>query len=201
MLTAVLDEFDEVVRPRADLLRRSVIHGDVNDQNVLVDKGGEDVLGIIDFGDMAHTYLVNEIAIATAYVVIAMHYGDAQAADGAVDDAATDPAAGRKKQKGPQPLSELEACVAMTSSYAAEMAARGMALSDAEWSVLPTLIACRITVSLTIGAYSSAQDPENEYLKLTLLPGWTALQRLRAIPAAELSQKLRAAATAPAPKL
>ena len=66
-----------------------------------------------------------------------------------------------------------------------------MPLNDAEWDVLPTLIAARITVSLCIGAYSSAKDPANEYLKLTLLPGWRALQKLRQTPAEELGRALR----------
>ena len=192
-LTAVLDEFDAVVAPRAEKLRSGTVHGDLNDQNVLVDALGEEGLGIIDFGDMAHSWLVNEIAIATAYVLIALHYGASEPAPG--ERAAGADGTGAADGAGGA-LSELEAAVAMTSSYAAEMAARGMPLSAAEWAVLPTLIACRITVSLVIGAFSSAQDPTNEYLKLTLLPGWTALQRLRATPAAEMAEALRSAAAA-----
>ena len=69
-----------------------------------------------------------------------------------------------------------------------------MPLIEAEWVVLPTLIACRIAMSLCIGAYSSAKDPTNEYLKLTLLPGLTALRNLRATPADELMRVLRAGA-------
>ena len=46
--------------------------------------------------------------------------------------------------------------------------------------VLPTLIACRLAMSLTIGTYSASQEPDNAYLRLTLQPGWRALQLLRA---------------------
>jgi len=49
-------------------LRRSVIHGDANDYNVLVQ--GEDVVGLIDFGDMVPSYRAGELAIALAYVVV-----------------------------------------------------------------------------------------------------------------------------------
>jgi 4-aminobutyrate aminotransferase-like enzyme/Ser/Thr protein kinase RdoA (MazF antagonist) len=49
-------------------LRSSVIHGDVNDYNVLV--RGERVCGIIDFGDMVHSALVGDLAIAVAYVML-----------------------------------------------------------------------------------------------------------------------------------
>ena len=48
-------------------LRRSVIHGDANDYNVIV--RGNRVVGLIDFGDMVHSYTVGDLAIAVAYVV------------------------------------------------------------------------------------------------------------------------------------
>ena len=46
-------------------------------------------------------------------------------------------------------------------------------------------------MSLSIGAYSASKDPENEYLRLTLLPGWKALQQLRAMPAQRFGELLR----------
>ena len=46
----------------------TIIHGDANDYNVLVQ--GEDVVGLIDFGDLIHSYRVGELAIALAYVVL-----------------------------------------------------------------------------------------------------------------------------------
>jgi Ser/Thr protein kinase RdoA (MazF antagonist) len=49
-------------------LRRSVIHGDANDYNVLVE--GDRVVGIIDFGDMVHSWTVGDLAVALAYVVL-----------------------------------------------------------------------------------------------------------------------------------
>jgi Ser/Thr protein kinase RdoA (MazF antagonist) len=49
-------------------LRKSVVHGDVNDYNVLVD--GNKVVGLIDFGDIVHSYTVGDLAIAIAYVVL-----------------------------------------------------------------------------------------------------------------------------------
>ena len=51
-------------------LRRSVIHGDANDYNVLVDPERMTVVGLIDFGDMVYSYTVGNIAIAIAYVVL-----------------------------------------------------------------------------------------------------------------------------------
>jgi len=49
-------------------LRRSVIHGDANDYNVLVE--GDRVVGLIDFGDIVHSWTVGNLAVALAYVVL-----------------------------------------------------------------------------------------------------------------------------------
>jgi Ser/Thr protein kinase RdoA (MazF antagonist) len=51
-------------------LRRSVIHGDANDYNVLVDPGSMTVTGLIDFGDMVYSYTAGDLAIAIAYVIL-----------------------------------------------------------------------------------------------------------------------------------
>jgi len=51
-------------------LRRSVIHGDVNDYNVVVDPESMTVSGLIDFGDMVYSYTVGDLAIAIAYVIL-----------------------------------------------------------------------------------------------------------------------------------
>lgn len=49
-------------------LRRSVVHGDANDYNVLVND--DKVVGLIDFGDIVYSYTVGDLAIAVAYVVL-----------------------------------------------------------------------------------------------------------------------------------
>jgi 4-aminobutyrate aminotransferase-like enzyme/Ser/Thr protein kinase RdoA (MazF antagonist) len=53
-------------------LRRSAVHGDANDYNVLVTEtpAGPRISGVIDFGDMVHSYTVAEPAIAIAYAVL-----------------------------------------------------------------------------------------------------------------------------------
>ena len=62
-----LDVYADTVAPRLAALRHSVIHGDVNDYNVLVDTRTRRVTGIVDFGDMVHSQTVNDLAIAMAY--------------------------------------------------------------------------------------------------------------------------------------
>lgn len=49
-------------------------------------------------------------------------------------------------------------------------------LSPAEREDLPLLIACRLSCSATLGAYSYAQNPGNEYLLLHATPAWNALE-------------------------
>ena len=57
-------------------LRKSTIHNDANDNNILVshDLINPKVLGIIDFGDAIHTQIINDVAIACAYAM--MHFKD-----------------------------------------------------------------------------------------------------------------------------
>ena len=65
-------QFETSVLAILPRLRTSVIHNDANEHNVLVKKshtGGENVVGIIDFGDMVHTCTVCELAIAIAYII------------------------------------------------------------------------------------------------------------------------------------
>lgn len=58
-------QFDENVRPLFPELRKQIIHNDANEWNVLVQNNK--VTGIIDFGDIAHSFLINELAIAITY--------------------------------------------------------------------------------------------------------------------------------------
>lgn len=59
-------QYNEIIVPLLPELRKSVIHNDANEWNVMVKKGR--VSGLIDFGDLAHSYLINELAIACTYV-------------------------------------------------------------------------------------------------------------------------------------
>ncbi len=62
---AVLDRFEQRVVPQLRTLRAQVLHNDLSPTNVLVDDALE-VTGITDFGDMTHTGLVCDLAVATA---------------------------------------------------------------------------------------------------------------------------------------
>ena len=70
LVRGILERFGAEVAPVLPALRRSVVHHDANDHNVLV--AGErteprEVGGLIDFGDMLRTVTVAEVAVAAAY--------------------------------------------------------------------------------------------------------------------------------------
>jgi len=58
-------QFDTEVVPQIHRLRHAYIHNDANDYNILVQ--GDKVSGLIDFGDMVYTALINNLAIACTY--------------------------------------------------------------------------------------------------------------------------------------
>jgi len=67
-LERVIDRFETRVAPVLPTLRAQVIHGDLGLGNVLFDDDLR-VSGIVDFGDMTHTALVCDLAIAIADVL------------------------------------------------------------------------------------------------------------------------------------
>ncbi len=59
-------KFELIVAPCIPDLRKAYIHSDFNEWNVLVKE--DQALGLIDFGDMVYSPLVNEVATALAYI-------------------------------------------------------------------------------------------------------------------------------------
>ena len=62
-------QFNEHITPIQHKLRKSIIHNDANDWNILATDGK--ITGVIDFGDMCHSWLINELAIGLTYVMMA----------------------------------------------------------------------------------------------------------------------------------
>ncbi len=68
-----LELFETLVLPPMDYLRVSVIHNDANDNNIVVSNPHDKdrrLFGILDFGDMIHSYTINELAITIAYAIL-----------------------------------------------------------------------------------------------------------------------------------
>lgn len=61
-------QFNEHVYPIQHQFRKSVIHNDANDWNILTKDGT--LSGIIDFGDMCHSWLINELAVGLTYLLM-----------------------------------------------------------------------------------------------------------------------------------
>ncbi|KXJ04387.1 hydroxylysine kinase, partial [Exaiptasia diaphana] len=74
ILTEFLERFEKIQGPY-QLLRKSVVHSDVNDNNIVVseDLANPTVQSIIDFGDAVRTQTINDVAIALAYAMMHQH--------------------------------------------------------------------------------------------------------------------------------
>lgn len=133
-ITALASEFDKRVAPLLRSLPRAAIHGDLNDNNILV--GGEDdaesrdqrVTGIVDFGDMVHSYRVGDLAIAVAYAMLGS------------DD----------------PLAIV--------GHVVRGFAEHVALTDDELTAVFGLAAMRLCASACIAADQQSRQPDNVYL-------------------------------------
>lgn len=139
----------------------SLIHGDLNDWNLLIssdpDNGpGECRLsGIIDFGDMVWSETVHDLAIAIAYAVLARE----------------DP---------------LDVATRIAAGYHS-----ARPLSDGEIALLWPLVRLRLAVSVVMSARQLAADPGNEYLGVTQEPIRRTLPVLMSVPAAFAEAALR----------
>ncbi|ASZ15075.1 aminotransferase [Chitinophaga sp. MD30] len=64
-------QFETEVLPVLPHLRKAILHNDANDYNVLVKHNR--VTGLIDFGDMVYSQLINNLAIACTYAMLHQH--------------------------------------------------------------------------------------------------------------------------------
>jgi 4-aminobutyrate aminotransferase-like enzyme/Ser/Thr protein kinase RdoA (MazF antagonist) len=68
LLESDLDRFEREVLPIRDRMSRQPVHGDIHDDNIVVDPSDpERVVGLFDFGDMSWGPRVAELAVTAAY--------------------------------------------------------------------------------------------------------------------------------------
>ncbi|HEY7162697.1 MAG TPA: phosphotransferase, partial [Acidobacteriota bacterium] len=73
LILFIADDFEKRVIPQLSDLPKQTIHNDANDFNIIVGGGtdfysrNQNVIGLIDFGDMIYSYRVSDLAIAIAY--------------------------------------------------------------------------------------------------------------------------------------
>ncbi|QBG36049.1 aminotransferase class III-fold pyridoxal phosphate-dependent enzyme [Litorilituus sediminis] len=135
--------------------RQGVIHNDANDYNLLINNSDQPsaITGLIDFGDMVYSHVINELAITCAYALMG--------------------------QDAP-----ITALTEIVSAYH-----QHYPLTDVELEVLFSLIALRLCVSVCNSAKAIKEQPDNEYLLISVKPAWQLLAQLqRENPFALLTQ-------------
>lgn len=155
-LRALVDNFahnfERRVAPMLPRLRRSVIHNDANDYNVLVGRGNDlysrhqSVVGLIDFGDMVYSYTVCDLAIAIAYAVL----------------------------EKPDPLAVAATVVRGYHEV--------HALTEDELAVLFGFITLRLCVSVCMAAQQQRERPHDAYLAISQQAIRNTLPKLAQIP-------------------
>lgn len=68
VVDAILCTYEHRVLPQLNQLPHAVIHNDANDHNVLTQ--GDEICGLIDFGDAVYSPIVNEVAVAATYAML-----------------------------------------------------------------------------------------------------------------------------------
>jgi len=135
-----MDEFLRLVKPELPDLRRSIIHNDVNDYNIIVNTAGRQygmqpaVEGFIDFGDMVYSYTLADPAVAIAYIM-------------------------------PGKDDPLRAASQMLAAYN-----ESFRLEEMEIKLIFTMAKMRLCLSICIAAGQQRERPEDEYLLISQKP-------------------------------
>lgn len=69
LLERTLSALEGRLVPALAILRRSIIHNDANDHNLLVDEAETRIIGLLDFGDLVETVTAHEAAVAATYAM------------------------------------------------------------------------------------------------------------------------------------
>ncbi|KAG0724731.1 Hydroxylysine kinase [Chionoecetes opilio] len=158
----VLLAWQEKVVPLLPGLERGYIHGDLNEQNIIVysregDPSTYHIDGLIDFGHNQHSCYLFELVIFIMYVML-----DVKA------------------------MSPNEVAGHVLAGYLTHRT-----FLDNEWDILKECIAARFAQSLVLGAYSYVQDPGNQYLLVTATRGWAVLDTFWDTPKEQLISQWR----------
>src|SRR3954468_12069123 len=149
----VLARFARAVAPALAHLPSQAIHNDANDLNVLVDPADPDqVVGLLDFGDLCLAPRVCGLAVACAYAV-----------------AASASAGATQSLIPPDSLIPLDSLITgrRVGELLPEVVAgyHGVApLTAGELALLPDLLRTRLALSVVMAGWQHADDPGNDYL-------------------------------------
>ena len=67
--TNVVDEFENI-QDQLNALKWGTLQADFNDANIIFNDLGDQVVGLIDFGDIVYSNRINDLAIAMAYMTL-----------------------------------------------------------------------------------------------------------------------------------
>mgnify|MGYP003325295106 CR=1 FL=1 len=163
LLDSIIERWTSNIEPRMKRLRHAVIHGDANDNNLVVDPGNPDdpfgryvqIAGILDFGDLVYSAVINDVAVAASY-----HVHDADDPIGVVADIAR----------------------GFDQEYP---------LTEGEIELLWDLVTMRLSMSAVNAAVQSTQRPGDPYLTIDEESSWVALTRIAGIHPRRAMYRLR----------
>jgi Ser/Thr protein kinase RdoA (MazF antagonist) len=119
---------------------------DGNALNIIVDEKHNEVKAFIDFGDVSHTNLVNELAILMAYAMI-------------------------DKIRKNEAVTEVDKGVLEVGRCVVEGYSEVRPLSDTEMQLLPCLVKARLVTSVLFSAHTLLQRPQDkDYLTVRASP-------------------------------
>ena len=157
----VINQFETVFLPLVPQLPKGLIHNDGNDHNIVLDDH-EDVIGIIDLGDMTVSPYVVELAVTITY-----------------GTPCTPPCMAHSSRHVAALLDKVDPIGLSREMIAGYAAVKP--LGATEQALVHLLVCARLSQSVTMGAYSYAMNPANTYLLVTAQPGWSLLERLIAM--------------------
>jgi len=151
LVQEIVSAFKNRVESSYGLLEKGVIHGDLNEQNILVQEsvpGSKEfgIHGIIDFGDLQERYYIFELAISLAYLML-------QCLGTNIDP--------------------IQGSAILLAGYS-----KHRTIPKLELELLRVCVCGRLCQSVVMGQYTYSLDPGNEYLLTTAKAGWELLNRI-----------------------
>lgn len=147
-----VQEFETMMRNEKDRLKYGYLHGDFNEQNIIVHQcekedqpNSLEIYGLIDFGDICYGPRIFDIAILLAYIMLL---------DTEMDS------------------------IQLAPKFVLQGYNKLIPLSKKDIEMILICAKARLSQSLTLGAYTWSYQPDNKYLLTTAEKGWPILEQL-----------------------
>ncbi|CAD5115365.1 DgyrCDS4344 [Dimorphilus gyrociliatus] len=160
MVEEVIQNFESDILPNLKNFREGVIHGDTNEQNILINNltDDADIVGLIDFGDCCFSYVVFDLAITIMYFMV--------------------------ETKSVAPL---DVGGHILAGYLEENSQSSRKINKVEWNALKSCVAGRFCQSLVMGAYTY-ELTKDSYVQVTASKGWDRFIELWTTPAEKVQE-------------